>query len=148
MNAYKNELSKSISTISGYDQADSFYITDVNGDKVPELIMYFSDDSQIYLCTYKNNEIKILVEAKYGLDIYPKKHIVTWIYETGSNPCDYWYKISGTKSKLVAYRSRTIDWSNSEYKVKDKDAHYKVNGKETTKKKYDKYIKRIKGGKN
>lgn len=147
LKAYKKELSKSTSTISGNEQADSFCIADTNGDKVPELILYFSGGSQIYLCTYKNNELKCLVEAKYGVDIYPKQHIVYWTYDTGSTPCDYWYKISGGKAKLVAYRCRTIDWSNSDNKLKYTSEFYKVNGKETTKKKYDKYINKIKGKK-
>jgi len=109
--------------------------------------MYISNSSQYYLCTYKNNKVKCLVQAKYGLDIYPKKHTVTWTYATGSMPCDYWYKISKGKAKQVAYRSRAIDWSNSQNGIKYTDEHYEVNGKEVTKKKYNNYVKKIKGKK-
>lgn len=138
LKAYKEELSKTESSI-GFGQAQSFFIKDVDGDKIPEMIMYFSASSQICLCKYQYNKVKCLVEGKYGMDIYPSKHVVKWTYETGSFPCDHWYKISNGKAREVAYRRWERDWENGT----DKNQFYKVNGKETTKKKYDRYLKKI-----
>lgn len=143
LKAYKNELLKTKSKI-GHGKATSFFIKDVDGDKVPELIMYFSSSSQVYLCTYKNNHVQCLVEAKYGLNIYNKNHIVMWSYETGDNPCDYWYKISKGKAKLVAYKSQNIYWNSG---VRYTNQYFEVNGKKVKKKEYDKYVKKIKGKK-
>jgi len=138
LKAYRKELSKKKSRI-GYGQAAYFYVQDVDGDKIPELIMFFSASSHVSLCTYKNGKVKSLVEAKYGLDIYPKKHVVMWTYATGNNPCDYWYKISNGKAKLVAYKSKhLVDWSSQRYSEK-----YKINRKKVSKKKYNRYIKKI-----
>lgn len=148
--AYGNALAgkKSVKPYSGSNTSiylgknTKFMITDIDGNKIPELILedFKWDGRKIF--TYKNGKIKYVTETDYAaLNIYLKKHVIM-LSQTDFGFKDYvWYKYTKGKLKKVAEQDFTG------YKNGKNTYKYYVTGKKTTKAKYKKYVKKLKGKK-
>ncbi len=152
LKAYKKMLSKSQiewdkKSEMHLSSAYKFIIKDIDGNKVPELILNCdaatATEGYERIYTYSNGAVKELLVASYGyFRIYPKKHVVTIGMARSGTYFDGWYKISKGKVKLVAYREGKDSFTNGNYKIFYYE--YEVNGKKATKKKYTKTIKKLK----
>jgi len=118
---------------------DTFMILDVDGNGIPELIERrdeYDSNGNLWTYDYSKKKMKFMKGLECGVVFYPKKHAIYLMYDVGYN---YWYKVTNGKMKAVAYCYTDF--------VSEDDYEYEVNGKKTTKAKYNKYVKKLKKGK-
>lgn len=149
LKAYKEYLAKD-KILWGNTKVDSeeisFFIKDMDGDKVPELILSCvagsASDGYERILSYNKKKVKeVLVATRGSFTYYPSKHVVKERI-TGWNGIDEtrWYKITKGKAKFVA--EKTINSNTSK-----PETYYTVNSKSVTKAQYNKQIKKLQGKK-
>ncbi len=124
-----------------------FYLKDITGDNVPELIvnqtMTMPCEQSIY--TFYKGKIKCLKTLSWYAGgeirkIYPKKHVIEAVESEdsgGTGVC--YYKVSNKKLRLVALAEGPMD----EYgKIKYRQC--KIKGKVVSKKKFQAYVSSLK----
>ena len=136
MNAYKEFLAAETIEWDGseYDASELEFLTaDIDGDKVPELVISYYATEKIY--TYKNNKVKHVLQG--DIVIYPKEHIVTNSKLDDDGVKLDFYKITKGKAKKFATFAMY-------YEKGKKKFSYKINGKKVSGNKFDKKIKTTK----
>lgn len=113
-----------------------FTVMNLNKDSVPELIVTGDDWYHSYVYSYINGKVKCIAEGFSGeLTFYPSKGVIRSETMHGRSSEVIYWKFDGKKSKMVAYKDGD---SSSHYS-------YKVNGKKVSAKKYNSYVKKLKG---
>lgn len=112
-----------------------FTVMNLNKDSVPELIVTGDEWYHSYVYSYVNGKLKCIAEGFSGeLTFYPSKGVIRSETMHGRSSEVIYWKFDGKKSKMVAYK----DGEGSHYS-------YKVNGKKVSTKKYNSYVKSLKG---
>lgn len=147
LKAYKKFLSTDSfmwgsTKVSGSDV--SFALKDLDGDKIPELIascFTCAADGYERVYTYKNGKVKELLVADHGdFNYYPKQHIIKFEFAQSGLFGTIYYKISRGATKEVARRDGVYETEQNSIVYK----YFFINGKDTTKAKYNKKIKKLK----
>ena len=124
-----------------------YTFADIDGDHVDELITYpgYGYLSQV-IYDYQNGKIKKVAIVSQGTftRFYRKNKIIT-VKNSGHMGVlyDYYMKYSSSshKYKIVAYAQK--DYGNRDYDEKPISTTYYVNNKQTSKSKYQAYIKKL-----
>lgn len=156
--AYADRLAKAA---KGYDIFDfvgtvnnlEFAIIDLNKDSIPELIISADEWYHSYVYTYVNGKLRRIVTGYAGcLEFYPSKGLIySRTIHMGAFDSAY-YKFDGKKVKVVATVEGHDTYNVITGKVKTGNALesyapylYKVNNKRVSSKKYNSYVKQLKG---
>lgn len=131
--AYAKKLSKMSKKVD-------FTIANLNKDSIPELIMSSDNEYHTDIYSYVNGKVKLIAQGYAGtLKYYPSKNLIySDTYHAGKLVT--YTKFDGKKSTVVAVESAE-EKEPGIYKA----STYKVKGKVTTKKKYNAYVKQLKG---
>ena len=156
LKSYLKELKSYCKALHGRLSSYKFALIDLNGDKIPEFLYSQDDGYHLSICAYINGKAK---KVGYGFSggrvYYPNIHIYsTFTCHTGENSITY-YRFDGKKMIEVCskyghdeYNAITGKKKTYEEIVNAKDVYapylYKVNGKRTTKAKYNRVVKGIK----
>lgn len=135
--AYGKILQKNkFSGIYGTGLADVFYLLDINGDGVKELIT--RKDKVIYIYTYDGNKaVQILTRGGWGGNslTYYKKSKVLLFYQSGSGILENTYYVM-KNGKMTAAARIGINYTAEK-------AEYELNGKKASKASVDKYRQKL-----
>lgn len=122
----------------------SFALLDINKDGMPELIMFDCDDSGaqtvfgVDIYTYFGDKAHLVKKVNMGASasIYPSKSIVLVVGKVGGGMYfGTYYRFNGKKMvNLAGYSTDGFE---------EKDVTYYIRGKNTTKKKYNQFVKKL-----
>ena len=156
--AYANRLARAAAGEDIFDILGSagyldFAIVNLNKDSIPELIISGDGWYHSNIYTYVNGKLRRIAEGYAGkYEFYPSKGVIySETYHTGTFESQY-YKFDGKKSKIVATKegddTYNILTGKKKKNIVDFDYSpylYKINGKKVSAKKYNAYVKKLKG---
>ena len=155
LKSYVKVLKKTSKFASGMDSC-TFALIDLNGDKIPEFLCSQDDGYHLAIYAYVNGKAKWVGEGfSGGRTYYPNLHIYyTWTYHDAAHDKDY-YRFNGKKMVSVCSKHGSDEFNvltgkrkSTEEILTAKDVYapylYKVNGKKTTKAKYEEMVRQIK----
>ena len=118
-----------------------FAVIDINDDGVKEMVTTGDDGYHCYIFSFINGSIKEVCDGYAGGEkFYPNKKIYCSTTTRFNETYTYYYKFTGKKMILMAEKKEdAVDPSVFKY-------DYKVNNKSVSKKKYNKYIKKLMSG--
>ena len=138
--AYANRLARAaagedIFDVQGTGKEIQFATKNLNNDSIPELIISCRTYSDVY--TYVNGKLRWIAGGDAeSLIFYPSKGVIYSENIRRGFFGNYYYKFDGKRGKQVASKEGAYG---------GKSFTYKVNGKKVSAKKYNSYVKQLKG---